>query len=332
MRPRPSRRRRIARWLAFLTCLLLLTPAGTYVWADTELDRSVDLGGLPDRPPRGEGRNFLIVGSDSRTGLSEEEQENLHTGGGEGGRTDSMILLHTGANGTTMTSLPRDSWVTLPEFTRPETGRHHPAAKNKLNVSYSWGGPEMLVRTVELNTGLRIDNYAEIGFGGFVDVVNSVGGVEMCLKRDVRDRKSGLDLPKGCSQLDGAEALAFVRQRHQEANGDLGRTRNQQKFLAALAERAATPDVALNPLKAYPTVNAALDTLVVDEDMSLVDLTALFRAVQSVASGDGKQINVPVSDPYHHTPKGSTVKWDRRKAQKLFTQLRNDEKVTFSGN
>jgi LCP family protein required for cell wall assembly len=153
----------------------------------------------------------------------------------------SLMLLHTGAHGTTMVSLPRDSWVTLPAYLDPDTGKRYRPAKNKLNAAYSLGGPRLLVRTVELNTGLRVDHYAEIGFGGFVGVVDAVGGVEMCVDRNIKDEKSGLDLRKGCHTLNGAQALAFVRQRHQEASGDLGRSRNQQKFLAALAHKAATP-------------------------------------------------------------------------------------------
>lgn len=162
---RPSRRRRIARLLAFLLCLLLATGGGTYAWADFKLNRDVDLGKLTDRPPQGKGTTYLIVGSDSRDGLSEQAKKDLHTGAGGGGRTDSVILLHKGAHGTTMVSLPRDSWVTLPSYVDPDTGEHHRPAKNKLNASFSLGGPQLLVRTIELNTGLRIDHYAEIGFG-----------------------------------------------------------------------------------------------------------------------------------------------------------------------
>ncbi|WP_155059567.1 LCP family protein [Streptomyces blattellae] len=325
---RPSRRRRVARLLALLLCALLLTGLGTYAWADFRLDRAVDLGG-PGRPPQGKGTTYLIVGSDSRDGLSERTRKDLHAGGGGGSRTDSMMLLHTGAHGTTMVSLPRDSWVTLPSYLDPETGKRYRPAKNKLNAAYSLGGPRLLVRTIELSTGLRIDHYAEIGFAGFVGVVDAVGGVEMCGDRDITDPKSGLNLRKGCHNLNGAQALAFVRQRHQEAEGDLGRSRNQRKFLSALARKAAAPGTALDPFRVYPALSAALDTLVVDQDMELPKLASLFQAMSSVSSGDGRQLNVPVSGPGFSTSRGSAVKWDTAKAEKLFAELRNDRPVSM---
>jgi len=326
---RPSRRRRIARLLTVLLCALLLTGVGTYGWVEFRLDRAVDLSKVADRPPRGKGTTYLIVGSDSRDGLSEEDRKELHTGSAGGGRTDSMMLLHTGAHGTTMVSLPRDSWLTLPSYVDPDTGKRYRASKNKLNAAYSLGGPRLLVRTIEQNTGIRVDHYAEIGFAGFVGVVDAVGGVEMCLDRDIKDPKSGANLTKGCHTLNGAEALAFVRQRHQEAQGDLGRSRNQRRFLSALARAAAAPGTALDPLRTYPALSAVLDTLVVDKDMDLPTLVSLFQAMRSVSGGNGKQLNVPVSGPGFSTSKGSAVRWDTAKAKQLFTELRNDRPVSI---
>ncbi|MGA5559841.1 LCP family protein [Streptomyces platensis] len=326
----PSRRRRITRALIVVSTVLALGSVGTYVWADTELHREVDLGKIADRPAQGQGTNYLIVGSDSRVGLSERARKDLHTGGSAdaGRRTDSMILLHTGAHGTTMVSLPRDSWVTIPAHIRPETGKHYRATKNKLNAAFSFGGPDLLVRTIEANTGVHVDHYTEIGFAGFVGIVNAVGGVPMCLDRDIKDEKSGANLKKGCHTLDGRTALAFVRQRHQEAQGDLGRSQNQQKFLAALAHKAATPGVLLDPGTVYPTMSAGLGTLIVDKDTGLPNLTSLFKAMKAVTEGDGKRLNVPVSNLALQTPKGSAVQWNARQARQLFTELNSDRAVT----
>ncbi|WP_128379738.1 LCP family protein [Streptomyces cavernae] len=328
-RVRPSRLRRILCLSAFLLCALLVTAAGTYAWAYYRLDRAVDLGWSADRPPDGRGTTYLVVGSDTRDGLSEQARKDLHTGSAGGGRTDSMMLLHTGAHGTTMVSLPRDSWVTVPSYLDPETGKRHRASKNKLNAAYSLGGPRLLVRTIELNTGVRVDHYAEIGFAGFVGVVDAVGGVEMCLDRDIRDPKSGANLKKGCHDLNGIEALAFVRQRHQEAQGDLGRSRNQRKFLSALAHKAASPRTALDPFRVCPALSATLDTLVVDKDMEPSTLVSLFRAMRAVSGGNGKQLGVPVSDRALSTPRGSAVRWDTAEAEKLFTELANDRPVSL---
>ncbi|WP_202918168.1 LCP family protein [Streptomyces cavernae] len=329
---RPTRGRRVLRLGILGLSTLLLASIGTYVWADTELDQEVDLATIADRAPQGRGTNYLIVGSDSRDGLSERDKKDLRTGSAEGRRTDSMILLHTGASGATMMSLPRDSWVTVPGFTRPDTGRTFRPARNKLNAAFSLGGPDLLVRTVERNTGLRIDHYAEIGFAGFVGVVDAVGGVDLCLDRAIKDKNSGADLRRGCQTLDGAEALAFVRQRKQEAQGDLGRTRNQQKFLAALARKAVTPSTLLNPSKAYPTLDAGLDTLVVDQNTGLLELMSLFEAMRGATSGNGRQLNVPVSNPDLKTSKGSAVQWDDRRAREVFAALREDRAVPGRGS
>ncbi|MFC4497167.1 LCP family protein [Streptomyces ovatisporus] len=326
---RPRRRRPLRRAAVVLLVTVLAGSVGTYAWAETKLQRNVDLDKFDSRPPAGKGTNYLIVGSDSREGLSEEDRKRLNTGVFGGRRTDSMILLHKGANGTTMVSFPRDSWVTLPGYTHPSTGKTSGPVENKLNAAFSQGGPELLISTIEQNTGLRIDHYAEIGFAGFVNIVDAVGGVPMCVDRNIKDKDSGANLRKGCQNLDGAEALAFVRQRKQEAQGDLGRTQNQQKFLSALAKKAADPDTALDPGAVYPAVSAGLDTLVVDQGMSLKELTTMLRSVQGISGGGGKRINVPTTGPIR-TSKGDAVAWNTAQAEKLFGQLKRDQKVTIN--
>jgi LCP family protein required for cell wall assembly len=328
-RRRLKRRRPLRNAAIGLLAVILVGSAGTYAWAETRLQRNVNLDHYGSRPPAGKGTTYLIVGSDSREGLSEADRRELHTGVFGGRRTDSMILMHKGKHGTTMVSLPRDSWVTLPGYTRPSTGKNSGPVKNKLNAAFSQGGPELLVSTIEQNTGVRIDHYAEIGFAGFVNIVNAFGGVPMCIDRDIKDKDSGADLRKGCQTLDGAEALAFVRQRHQEAKGDLGRTKNQQKFLSALAAKAANPDTVMDPSQMYPAVSAGLDTLVVDEDMSMQALTKMFQSMKGATNGRGKRVNVPTSGAIT-TSKGSAVRWDDEQAKKLFSELRKDQPITFT--
>lgn len=324
---RSKTRRRLRRTVLVVVGLVVLAVGGTYGWAESRLQRDVDLGAYEDRPQGGAGTNYLIVGSDSRDGLSDDDVQDLHAGGGGGRRTDSMMLLHTGAHGTSLVSLPRDSYVSVPGRLDTLTGKYKRTERDKLNAAFSYGGPELLVHTVEKNTGLRIDHYAEIGFAGFVNIVDAVGGVRMCLDRDIKDKKSGADLRKGCHRLNGKQALAFVRQRHQEKEGDLGRSRNQQKFLSALAQQAAEPGTLLDPTQIGPAAEAGLDTLIVDKDMSLRDLSGMFRAVQGVAGGKGKQIGVPVSGFGVPTSKGNVLKWDAAKSARLFDDLRHDRPV-----
>ncbi|MFH9859682.1 LCP family protein [Streptomyces sp. NPDC017202] len=328
-RPAPDWRRRI-KWTAIsVATVLVVTTVGTYFWADSKLNREVDLSKVIDRPEAGEGTNFLIVGSDSREGMSAEEKKALHTGSAEGKRTDSMMILHTGSNGDTLISLPRDSDVEIPSFVGSESGKRYAGTgrHTKLNAAYATDGPELLVRTIEFNTGLHIDHYVEIGFAGFANIVDAVGGVEIDIPQDIKDTKSGADLKKGKQTLNGEESLAFVRTRYALAGSDLDRTKNQQKFLAALAGQVATPGTVLNPFKLYPTMSAGLDTLIVDKDMGLYDLGSMFFAMKGVNGGDGKSMNMPISGST-----GGNLVWDKAKVKQLVSQLKNDEKVTVSGD
>ncbi|MBD9702517.1 LCP family protein [Streptomyces sp. ID01-12c] len=330
-RPAPNWRRRIKVTAITVTVVLLATTIGTYFWADSKLNREVDLSKVIDRPGEGEGTNYLIVGSDSRAGLSDEQKKELHTGSAEGKRTDSMMILHTGSNGPTLISLPRDSNVEIPSFVGSESGKTYKGTGRqvKLNAAYAEDGPELLVRTVEANTGLRIDHYVEIGFAGFANIVDAVGGVEIEIpKGGMKDTKSGADFEAGKQTLNGEQALAFVRTRYALAGSDLDRTKNQQKFLAALASQTATPSTILNPFKLYPTMGAGLDTLVVDKDMSLFDLADMFWAMKGVTGGDGKSMNMPISG----NAGNGNLQWDTAKVKQLVEQLKNDGTVTVSGN
>ncbi|MFE4539096.1 LCP family protein [Streptomyces scopuliridis] len=325
----PDWRRRIKVGALALVVVILGVSIGTYFWADGKLKREVDLSKVIERPAEGDGTNYLIVGSDSREGMSDEDKKKLHTGSAEGKRTDSMMILHDGSNGPTLISLPRDSNVTIPSFRGSESGKMFPntGRQTKLNAAYAEDGPELLVRTVEFNTGLRIDHYVEIGFAGFANIVDAIGGVELDIPKAFKDKKSGADFQAGKQTLDGEQALAFVRTRYAFANSDLDRTKNQQKFLAALASQTATPGTILNPFAFYPTMSAGLDTVIVDKDMSLWALGQMFFAMKGVTGGDGTSMNMPISGSV-----GGNLVWDKAKVKELVNQLNNDEKVTVTGN
>ncbi|MEU6194477.1 LCP family protein [Streptomyces sp. NPDC047061] len=328
-RPAPNWRRRI-KWTAIVVLsVLIVTSVSTYFWADSKLHRDVDLSKVIDRPAAGKGTNYLIVGSDSRKGMSAEEKKKLHTGSAEGQRTDSMMILHVGDNGDTLISLPRDSDVEIPSYQGSTSGKVYKGTgrHTKLNAAYAEDGPTLLVRTVEYNTGLHIDHYVEIGFAGFADIVDAVGGVTITIDKGFKDSYSGANFKAGKQTLNGEEALAFVRTRHAFATSDLQRTKNQQKFLAALAHQVATPSTVLNPFKLYPTLGAGLDSLTVDKDMSLWDLASMFFAMKDVNGGDGVSMNMPISGST-----GGNLVWDKTKVKTLVDELKNDEKVTVSGN
>ncbi|MFJ5927957.1 LCP family protein [Kitasatospora sp. NPDC092948] len=328
-RPRRSRKKIIGYSALGLVLALLTTVIGTYFWADGKLRHDNVLADYPGRPAAGKGTNWLIVGSDSREGLTDAQEDDLHTGAAEGKRSDSMMILHIGDHGNTLMSVPRDSWVQIPAHQDTAgSGKTVPAATHKINAAFAAGGGRLLVQTVETSTGLRIDHYAEIGFAGFVGLVDAVGGVEMTIDQPIKDKDSGLDLKAGTQTLNGKQSLAFVRQRHQMADQDLGRMRNQQKFLGALAKQAASPATLLNPFTFYPLASAGLDTLIVDNDAGLTDLGSMFLAMKGVTGGDGRTITIPIGNPDFRTPTGeSAVKWDPAKSKAVFDALKNDTAV-----
>ncbi|TLQ48418.1 LytR family transcriptional regulator [Streptomyces marianii] len=328
-RPAPDWRRRLKVGSITVLVLALGVSIGTYFWADSKMRREVDLAKVIERPEEGDCTTYLIVGSDSREGLTSEDKKRLHTGSADGKRTDSMMILAACGSGNTMISLPRDSDVEIPSFVGSESGKTFPGEgrRVKLNAAYAEDGPELLVRTVEHNTGLRIDHYAEIGFAGFANIVDSLGGVEMDIPKAFKDEKSGADFQAGKQSLNGEQALAFVRTRYAFAGSDLDRTKNQQKFLAALANQAATPGTILNPFKLYPTLGSGLDTLIVDKDMSLLDLGEMFFAMKGISGGDGTSMNIPISGS-----RGGNLVWDKEKVRQLVNQIKNDEKVTVTAD
>ncbi|MFI5809164.1 LCP family protein [Streptomyces sp. NPDC051561] len=326
-RPAPNWGRRIKIGAITVVSVLAITSVATYFWADSKVRREVDLSKVIDRPEEGDCTTYLIVGSDSREGMTAEEKKKLHTGSAEGKRTDSMMILASCSSGNTMVSLPRDSDVEIPSFIGSDSGKRYANTHRrlKLNAAYAEDGPELLVRTVEHNTGLRIDHYAEIGFAGFAGIVDALGGVELDIPKAFKDKKSGADFQAGKQTLSGEQALAFVRTRYAFAGSDLDRTKNQQKFLSALASQAATPGTILNPFSLYPMLGAGLDTLIVDKDMGLFDLGEMFFAMKGVQGGEGKSLNMPISGT-----RGSNLVWDKEKMRQLVKQIKNDEPVTVT--
>lgn len=310
-RPKKRRTGRIVVGVILgLVVLLLagLVAAPVYAWNQIQRVDNVPTG---DRPPEQPGTAILLVGSDSREGLTKEEQKRLGTGDTAGKRTDTIMILYVPPSGkSALVSVPRDSFVTV-----PGEGKH------KINSAYAWGGAKLLERTIEENTGLRIDGYLEVGFGGFVNVIDAVGGIEMCIPKDIKDKKSKLNVKKGCQQLDGPTALAYVRMRYKDPRGDLGRMERQREMISAVAEKAASPGTILNPFTYWSVVTAAGGAVALGEDTTFGETLSAAMAMRSLAGKGGITLTVPVSDPNASTSAGSAMIWDEDKAKALFADL-----------
>jgi LCP family protein required for cell wall assembly len=268
------------------------------------------------------GTNWLLVGSDSREGLTKAERRELHTGKDEGSqRTDTIMVINISDSGKpTLISLPRDSYVTIPAHIAQD-GSSIEDRKNKINTAYGQGGAPLLVETVERNTGLHIDHYMEVGFKGIRDITDAVGGVNMCIPADVTDKNSGLNLLAGCQELDGKNALAYVRMRYADPKGDLGRIERQQQYLSSVLKKAAMPTVLLNPFSMWNLVDAGTESVNVGEGDSIVDIAMLARAMRGLSNGSGTLTTVPVANADANTAAGSSVIWDEEAARELFVSL-----------
>lgn len=286
-------------WIAYLAVVPVLG------WANVSTLEAWPTSARPEEQP---GTNYLIVGSDSRKGLTEEQQKDLKTGKdidmGGNGRTDTIMLLHTGSDKPTLVSIPRDSIVPIPGY-----------STTKINAAYSFGGPQLLVQTLEQNTGVRIDRYVEIGFAGVVSLVDAVGGIEICPEEDMDDDKAGLDIEKGCQEADGKTALGYSRSR-KFADGDIQRVQNQREVIGGLGRKLRSPVTVLDPIRYYRVVTGGASVVSVDDDAGVIDMARFALALSAAMGSKGRNCNVPISD--------LAVHWDPNRAPPFFEHIRTN--------
>jgi LCP family protein required for cell wall assembly len=231
--------------------------------------------------------NLLLVGNDSRAGATDEQLDDLNTTAHDGINTDTMILVHVPADGSkaSFVSFPRDSYVEIPGY-----------GMDKLNAAYAYGyqyeagegatdaerqsaGAQLLIRTVSGLTGLQIDHYAEVDLLGFFELSSVVGGVEVNLCAPVQDAYSGVDLPAGVQTIEGEQALAFVRQRHGLPRGDFDRIIRQQVFIGGMVRKLLDDNVLYDLGQQRTLVEAAANSLTVDQSLDLLGLAGQMQAV-----------------------------------------------------
>jgi LCP family protein required for cell wall assembly len=263
-----------------------------------------------DRPGNQPGTTYLLVGSDSRDDLTKEQRKEYHTGGDVGSRTDTIMLLHTGSGPNLLMSIPRDSQVDIPGH-----------GTTKINAAYAYGGPKLLVQTIEQNTGIRVDDYVEIGMGGVAGIVDAVGGIEVCPKTNMDDKLAGLHIKKGCQEVDGKTALAYARSRHTSGIGDIDRVRRQREVVSAVGHDVVSPWTVINPVRYWRLNNAIPDFFTFGDGMGPVRGMLWATAMTRVNGNEGLTCVVPLQD--------LAVTWDPVKSKQMFEKIIDDDTASI---
>ena len=332
-RSRGQRVGRVLSWVALTMSIVVLGIAGVGYALLQHYDSNIQRipvfndamkGSRGVAAPRN-AQNILLVGSDSRAGAN-----GVGTGGltVSGQRSDTMILAHLygTSNDVELVSLPRDSYVEIPAYTDPTTGRTRPLHHDKINSSFAEGGPPLLIATVENLTNIKIDHYVQVDFSGFKSMVDKLGGVDVCLKKAAIEANSNINLSAGRHHIDGNVALSFVRQRYGLARGDLDRIGRQQQLLGSMVHKVLSAGTLLDPFKLNGFLNVATSSLKVDEKLSAGNLRDLALRLRNFQSKSVLFTTVPVADIGLNVPGvGSVVQIDQVAAARLFDALRADQ-------
>lgn len=315
--------------LGGLVLVVALALGGGALWLNSRVERFGDpFTGIPEaeRPTRPvpvvaadkDPLNFLVLGSDSRISAGDPSEWKA---GAQ--RTDAIMLVHLDGNRehASVMSIPRDSWVDVPG---------HGMAK--INASYSYGGPALLVQTVEKLTGVRIDHVAIADFDSFTELTDALGGVEITVGQDVYDSGGlgGLIVGKGTHVLDGKQALAYARQRYGLPGGDFDRVKRQQNWARAILTKAVSQGTLTDPAKATKFVRVVSGSVAVDDGLGLDDLVRLATELKDLRSGDVAFFTAPVAGT-GWSPDGtqSIVNLDRELLAPLAEAIATDDVTRY---
>jgi LCP family protein required for cell wall assembly len=278
------------------------------------------------RPPKLDGStNILIIGSDSRAGTHGFGK------GIDGARSDTSMLLHIppNHNGAIVLSLPRDTMVPILQCDAAGPGdpgqQAQPGNVEQLNWTFAYGGAACLWKTLEQVTHIHIDHFIELNFLSFRKIVDDVGGVPVCLPYAIKDPASRLNLSAGRHVVDGAQALAFVRERHIGLGSDLQRINRQQIFLAALVQKIKESSSLSNPAKLYGLVHDIASSLTTDSGLSFNDMLGIADSLKGISTSSVQFITAPVL-AYPPNP-GNQVEFWNPYANRLFRAIARDNRI-----
>ncbi|GAA2493554.1 LCP family protein [Terrabacter carboxydivorans] len=271
----------VGGYLAWLNHIVTNNVKQELLLPDTN-NQPTDKNGNVVAQPAGNGQNYLIIGSDAGPGRV-------------GGRSDVMVLVHVPADHSQVTLIhfPRDLYVSIPGH-----------GKDKLNAAYAFGGPPLLVTTMQNMLGIRIDHVGKIGFEGFKAMTDAVGGVDVDVEEPSKD--NGYNFTVGTMHMTGDMALSFVRERKQLSQGDISRGRRQLAFIKALMLKTLNKDVLLNPVRLSQFTEAATSNLVVDQKLDVGTMRSEALALRDIRGGDIRFITAPFTG-FGTSPAGASI-------------------------
>lgn len=322
------RRRGRRRWLYVLVSLLVVIGLGTAGGAffvrhklasyDANIVRFQDpTTSIPEAarpaPPANDALNLLLLGSDSRISAGDPSQ---WVAGAQ--RTDAIMLVHLPADrkGAYVVSIPRDSWVEVPGH-----------GKNKINAAFSFGGPALMVQTVEELTDVRIDHIVIADFEGFKDLTDLLGGVTITIPRSTKDERA--EFRAGTHRMTGETALNYVRQRHNLPGGDFDREKRQQNWIRSVLKEMVSKGTLSDPVKVDKVLDQMTRSISTDENFTLGEMRDLALSMKGLRANDVAFMTAPVEGTGRSADGQSIVLLDESADADLWKSVADDSMVAW---
>ncbi len=325
-RVRRRRRRQLAIGFA-VAAAVFVSVTGIAGWKlNHNITRLNILDQLGDRPSRTSGPaaalNILVMGSDTRQGIGTDEYGTDTVEGGAHSDTNLLVHLSADRSNAYVVSIPRDSMTMAPKDCADPASTVADGEMRQWNYNFNKGGPGCVVKTFEGLTGIFVDHFVVIDFRGFQEMVDGLGGVDVCLPEPIKDADAHLDLPAGKQRLDGKQALGYVRVRKTVGDGsDLGRIKRQQAFMSSMAQEATKTSLLLRPDRLYSFLDAATGSMTADHELGIGAMKDIADSLKGFGVENLRFVTVP-TETYPDDP--NRVQW-KESAETLWTAIRQDQ-------